>query len=114
MTICFTFQAKSCTLNQQNNKDIRYGRHSPQSTKPTRFMDQFRVFIRCKQLAYKTEKTYCMWVIDFIRFHGIQHPRDMGGLQLDEYLSYLAVKRNLAINSQKTALNALVFIFYHE
>jgi integron integrase len=35
----------------------------------------------------------------------------MGGIQLDEYLSHLAVKRNLSINSQKTALNALVFMF---
>ena len=25
---------------------------------PTRFMDQLRVFIRSKQLAYKTAKTY--------------------------------------------------------
>lgn len=78
---------------------------------PTRFMDQFRVFIRSKQLAYKTEKTYCMWVVDFIRFHNMQHPKDLGGSQLDEYLSHLAVRRNLAINTQKTALNALVFMF---
>ena len=79
--------------------------------KPTRFMDQLRVFIRSKQLAYKTEKTYCIWVIDFIRYHDMQHPKYLGGTQLDEYLSHLAVKRNLAINSQKTALNALVFMF---
>ncbi|MFT7560401.1 MAG: integron integrase [Flavobacteriales bacterium] len=78
---------------------------------PTRFMDQFRVFIRSKQMAYKTEKTYCTWVVDFIRYHNMQHPKYLGGIQLDEYLSHLAVKRNLAINTQKTALNALVFMF---
>jgi len=74
-------------------------------------MDQLRVFIRSKQLAYRTEKTYCTWAVDFIRFHNMQHPKYMGGIQLDEYLSHLAVKRNLSINSQKTALNALVFMF---
>lgn len=79
--------------------------------KPTRFMDQFRVFIRSKQLAYKTEKTYCGWVADFIRYHNMQHPKHLGDIQLDEYLSHLAVRRNLAINTQKTALNALVFMF---
>ncbi|MEE8056896.1 MAG: integron integrase [Pseudomonadales bacterium] len=79
--------------------------------KPTRFMDQFRHFIRSKQLAYKTEKTYCTWVVDFIRYHRMQHPKAMGGIQVDEYLSYLAVKRDLSANSQKTALNALVFMF---
>ncbi len=78
---------------------------------PTKFMDLFRVFIRSKQMAYRTEKTYCTWVVDFIRFHNMRHPREMGGTQLDEYLSHLAVKRNLSVNSQKTALNALVFMF---
>ena len=66
---------------------------------PTRFMDQLRVFIRSKQLAYKTEKTYCTWIVDFIRYHNMQHPKNLGGIQLDEYLSFLAVKRNLSINS---------------
>jgi hypothetical protein len=41
----------------------------------------------------------------------MQHPKHLSGLHLDEYLSHLAVKRNLAINTQKTALNALVFMF---
>ena len=30
--------------------------------KPVRFMDQFRVLIRNKQLEYKTGKIYCAWV----------------------------------------------------
>ena len=74
-------------------------------------MDQFRVFIRSQHLAYKTEKTYCRWVVDFIRFHKMKHPREMGPQEIDSYLSYLAVDRHLAVNSQKTALNALVFLF---
>jgi hypothetical protein len=40
--------------------------------KPTHFLDQLRAFIRSKQLAYKTENTYCIWVIDFIRYHGMR------------------------------------------
>ena len=55
--------------------------------KPMRFMDQFRVFIRSKQLAYKTEKTYCLWVVDFIHYHNMQHPKHLGGPHLDEYLA---------------------------
>ncbi len=83
----------------------------PLPSKPTRFMDQFRAFIRSKQLAYKTEKTYCRWVIDFIRFHNNSHPKDMGAAEVDAYLSSLALQRNVAVNTQKTALNALVFMF---
>ncbi len=79
--------------------------------KPTRFMDQLRQFIRSKQLAYRTEKTYCLWVKDFIRYHKMSHPTQMGAAHIDEYLSYLAVVRNVSINTQKTALNALVFMY---
>ena len=79
--------------------------------KPTRFMDQLRVFIRSKQLAYQTEKTYCTWVVDFIRYHNMKHPMYLGGTHVDDYLSHLAVKRDFSVNSQKTALNALVFMF---
>ena len=35
--------------------------------KPARFMDKLRVFIRAQNLAYKTEKTYCLWVKIYIR-----------------------------------------------
>jgi integron integrase len=78
---------------------------------PARFMDQFRVFIRSKQLAYKTEKTYCGWVLNFIRFHEKRHPSEMGASDVDAFLSYLAVQRDASINTQKTALNSLVFLY---
>lgn len=78
---------------------------------PTKFMDQFREFIRARQLTYKTEKTYCTWVKDFIRFHEMSHPSDMSVVDINAYLSHLAVHRHYAINTQKTALNALVFLF---
>lgn len=80
-------------------------------TKPTRFMDQLRECMRAKQLAYRTEKTYCGWVVDFIRFHNKQHPSTLNAQHIDEYLSHLAVHRNYSVNTQKTALNSLVFLF---
>lgn len=79
--------------------------------KPVRFMDKLRTFMRAKHLAYRTEKTYCLWIIDFIRFHGKRHPETMGRDEVDAWLSYLAVKRNVAVNTQKTALNAVVFLY---
>jgi site-specific recombinase XerD len=87
--------------------DLRF----PLPAQPVRFMDQFRTHIRSKQLAYKTEKTYCHWVLRFIRFHQKRHPKDMGALEVDAFLSHLVVQRDCAVNSQKTALNALVFLY---
>lgn len=78
---------------------------------PQRFMDQLRVFMRAKRLAYRTEKTYCTWILDFIRFHNRKHPETMGVKEVDAWLSYLASERQVAINTQKTALNAVVFLY---
>ena len=83
----------------------------PLPNQPTRFMDQLRAFIRSKQMAYTTEKSYCRWIADYIRFHSMQHPKDLNDQAIDEYLSYLVLKRNLAINTQKSALNAIVFVY---
>lgn len=89
-------------------EDVR----APLPAKPVRFMDQFRAFIRLRQLAYATEKTYCVWVKDFIRFHQKRHPKDMRKAEVDSYLSELVLRRNVSINTQKTALNALVFLYH--
>lgn len=78
---------------------------------PSRFMDRFRAFIRSRHLAYKTEKTYCLWVKDFIRFSGMQRPEDLGKVQVDAWLAHLANHRSVSINTQKTALNAVVFLY---
>ena len=83
----------------------------PLPTKPTRFMDRLRAFMRAKHLAYRTEKTYCGWILDFIRFHHRKHPESMGVAEVDAWLSHLANNRNVAINTQKTALNAVVFLY---
>lgn len=73
-------------------------------------MDQFRVHIRSRQLAYKTEKTYCYWVLAYIRFHKRRNPKDMGAREVEAFLEHLATQKNVSPNTQKTALNALVFL----
>ena len=79
---------------------------------PIRFMDRFRAFIRARHLAYRTEKTYCNWVREFIRFHNKRHPESMGAMEVNAWLSHLANNRNVAVNTQKTALNAVVFMYH--
>jgi site-specific recombinase XerD len=74
-------------------------------------MDRLRAFMRAKHLAYRTEKTYCGWILDFICFHQRKHPETMDVSEVDAWLSYLANNRNVSINTQKTALNAIVFLY---
>lgn len=83
----------------------------PVSSTSTRFMDRVTVFIRSRGLAYRTEKTYCLWIKRFIKFHGYTSPDEMQPRDIEPFLSHLAIERFTAVNTQRTALNALVFLF---
>lgn len=78
---------------------------------PSRFIDRLRAFIRSRNLAYTTEKTYVHWVLRYIRFHGRKHPQTLSSSHVDAFLSDLAVHKNCSPATQKTALNALVFLY---
>ena len=80
--------------------------------KQPRFFDEVRILMRRKNLAYATEQTYLYWIRFFIRFHKCRHPRDMGPVEVDEFLSWLAVERNVAPATQAIALNALAFLYH--
>jgi integron integrase len=83
----------------------------PLNRVPGQFMQQLRRSMREQKLAWTTEKTYVRWVRSFIRFHRYRHPRDMGPIEVDQYLSWLAVHRRVAPATQSIALNALVFLY---
>ncbi len=83
----------------------------PIPAKPVRFMDQLRQCIRQQRLAYSTEKTYTHWVKVFINYHNKRHPKDMGAAEVEAFLHFLALERRVTSNTQKTALNALVFLY---
>ncbi|UZE97168.1 integron integrase [Alkalimarinus alittae] len=84
---------------------------APLPAQPVRFIDKFRFYIRKRGLAYKTEKTYVSWVIRYIRFHNKQHPSLLSEAHIEMYLDHLGVQLNAAKNTQRTALNALVFLY---
>ena len=79
--------------------------------KPTRFIDKLRQFIRSQNKAYKTEQTYVHWTKRFIRFHKKRHPKEMGADEIEQFLDHLAVRQHVSKNTQKTALNALIFVY---
>lgn len=82
----------------------------PVPANPTRFIDRLRTFIRARNLAYKTERTYVFWIKRYIRFHGYRHPSEMSTSDVEAFLSHLVVQRNISVNTQRTALNALIFL----
>ncbi len=80
-------------------------------SKPIKLFDQIRHLIRKQNKAYKTEQTYLYWIRRFILFHNKKHPKDMGELEIETFLAHLTVNQQASVSTQKTALNALVFLY---
>jgi integron integrase len=51
------------------------------------------------------------WVRDFVRFHGMRHPREMGRSEVEAYLVHLAADREVAPATHRQALSALLFLY---
>lgn len=77
-----------------------------------RLMDQVKEVLRYHHYAYRTEVTYCQWILRYIHYYGGKtHPREMGKQQVEAFLSNLVSQGNVAPSTQRQALNALVFLY---
>lgn len=76
------------------------------------FMTELRRDMRLRGYALRTEKTYLHWIRRYIFFIGRRHPATAGAPEVKEFLTFLAVDRKVAINTQKVALNALVYLYH--
>ena len=79
--------------------------------KRSAFLDRLREVIRVNQLSYRTETTYINWMYRYIVFFGKRHPKEMGGREIEVFLTSLAVERKVSASTQNQALNALVFLY---
>jgi len=79
-----------------------------------KLMDQVRQVLRYHHYSYRTEKTYCNWIIRFLKFYRYQiHPRNMGKNEIESYLSHLATKVNVSTSTQRQAMHAILFLYNH-
>jgi len=76
-----------------------------------RLLDQLRERIRYLHYSRSTEDVYVYWCRAFIRFHGLRHPREMGGAEVEAFLTWLADERQVASATHKQALSALLFLY---
>ncbi len=76
-----------------------------------KLLDEVRNTLRVHHYAMKTETSYVQWIKRFIIFHKKRHPTDMGKLEVEEFLTWLAVKRQVAPSTQNQALQAILFLY---
>jgi site-specific recombinase XerD len=76
-----------------------------------KLLDQVRQTARVKHFSYRTEQSYVRWIERYIRWHGIRHPAEMGGPEVEAFLTHLAVEGQVAASTQNQALAALLFLY---
>lgn len=78
---------------------------------PPRLLDRLRRALRVRHYSPQTEICYVKWAVEFIHFHGKRHPNTMGGPEVEQFLTELAVERHVAASTQNQALSALLFLY---
>ena len=78
--------------------------------KPKKLLDQVSDSIRWKQYSHRTERAYIHWIRQYILFHDKKHPKDMSAVEIEKFLTCLAVERNIAASTQNQAFYANLFL----
>ena len=67
--------------------------------------------LRLKYYSIRTEQSYVGWLLRFIRFHEGADPAKLGEAEISQFLEHMVIKRKVSSNTQKQALNAIVFFY---
>ena len=88
------------------------GENQPsQASRRPKLLDQVRDVMRLRRCSRRTEEAYLGWIKRFIVHHGMQHPGQMGGQEVAEFLTSLAVRGRVSASTQNQALAALLFLY---
>jgi site-specific recombinase XerD len=76
-----------------------------------RLLEQVVAKMRVKHYSLRTEKTYVDWIKRYIWHHGKRHPKDMGVVEVEAFLTHLAVDRNVSASTQNQAKSAILYLY---
>jgi Phage integrase, N-terminal SAM-like domain/Phage integrase family len=76
-----------------------------------RLLDLLRQQVRYMHYSRRTEQAYVHWVRAYIRYHGLRHPAELSGAEVEAFLSWLAADRQVAPSTHRQALSALLFLY---
>lgn len=76
-----------------------------------KLLDIMRDKIQFKHYSIKTEQSYISWAKRFIIYHNKRHPIEMGKIEIEQFLTYLATKLNVSPTTQNQAFNAILFLY---
>jgi len=83
---------------------------APASRQAPRLLDSVRGAIRTRHYSRRTEEAYVGWIRRFIVANGTRHPRELGELEVNAFLSGLA-GRGVSASTQNQALSAFLSLY---
>jgi len=75
------------------------------------FLSSIEEYMTVRRYSKRTIRSYLQWIRSYIYFHQKQHPKDLAASDVEAFLTHLAMQRKIASSTQKTALNALAFLY---
>jgi integron integrase len=79
-----------------------------------KLLDDVRQVMRVNHYSIHTERIYIEWIKQYVKFHKMNDRIELlvnPETKVEEFLSYLAIQRKVAVSTQNQAMNALVFLF---
>ncbi|CAD5373602.1 Integrase/recombinase [Rubrivivax sp. A210] len=83
----------------------------PDPVPATPLLDLVRQHARLRHYSLRTEEAYVRWVRSFVQFHRMRHPAEMSRPEVEAFLTWLAVEREVAPATHRQALSALLFLY---
>ncbi|WP_305909463.1 integron integrase [Methylomarinum sp. Ch1-1] len=83
------------------------------SQKPT-LLDEVRRVMRLRHYSIHTERSYCDWIKQYVRYHRLTDRSELfidSEKKIEDFLTHLAVERQVSVATQNQAMNALVFLY---
>ncbi|PWQ98887.1 integron integrase [Leucothrix arctica] len=75
------------------------------------YLNEISNFMLVRQYSLRTVKTYIFWIKRFIQFNDNRHPESLGEIEVERFLTHLAVNRTVSRSTQSIALNAIAFLY---
>ncbi len=76
-----------------------------------KLLDRLRDHLRTRHYSIRTETAYVDWARRFILFHGKRHPQEMGDVEVEAFLTHLAVQRQVSASTQNQARAAILYLY---
>ena len=94
---------------EYNRNESKVGFRSPAKS-TDEFVGQVRAFMRVRRFSLRTEESYLTYIRRYIDFHR-RRPEDMAEVEVEAFLTHLALHENVAAATQNLAFSALIFLY---